>query len=76
MLPSPEVWFIEFGESSLVFNLLCWVNIKNMWKVNGLISDIYFRGWYGLKEGGVEIPFPQQDVWFKNKLKVEIDKQV
>lgn len=74
LLPAPDVWFSEYADSSLIFTLLCWINIKNVWKVNALVSDIYFKAWYELKEAGVEIPFPQQDIWFKNKLKVEVDK--
>ena len=72
--PEPNVWFKEMGDSSLVFYLLCWINIRMLWRINPLISEIYFKGWYELKEAGVEIPFPQRDMWFKNKLKVEIEK--
>lgn len=72
--PEPNVWFKEMGDSALVFYLLCWINIRMLWRINPLISEIYFKGWYELKEAGVEIPFPQRDVWFKNKVKVEIEK--
>ncbi len=72
--PDPIVWFKEMGDSSLNFDLLCWVNIRFLWKINSLISDIYFTAWYDLKEKDITIPFPQNDVWFKNNLKVEIDK--
>ena len=72
--PEPNVWFKEMGDSALVFYLLCWINIRMLWRINPLISEIYFKGWYELKEAGVEIPFPQRDMWFKNKLKVEIEK--
>lgn len=74
--PDPVVWFKEMGDSSLNFDLLCWVNIRFLWKVNSLISDIYFTAWYDLKEKDITIPFPQNDVWFKNNLKVEIDKVI
>jgi small-conductance mechanosensitive channel len=72
--PEPNVWFKEMGDSALVFYLLCWINIRMLWRLNPLISEIYFKGWYELKEAGVEIPFPQRDMWFKNKVKVEIEK--
>ncbi len=72
--PEPNVWFKEMGDSALVFYLLCWINIRMLWRINPLISEIYFKGWYELKEAGVEIPFPQRDMWFKNKLKIEIEK--
>ncbi|MGH7884809.1 MAG: mechanosensitive ion channel family protein [Thermodesulfobacteriota bacterium] len=60
--PDPVVWFKEMGESSLIFELLCWVNIRFLWKVNALISDIYFTSWYDLREKDINIPFPQNDV--------------
>ena len=74
--PDPIVWFKQMGDSSINFDLLCWVNIRFLWKINSLISDIYFTAWYDLKEKDITIPFPQNDVWFKNNLKVEIDKLV
>ena len=72
--PEPNVWFKEMGDSALVFYLLCWINIRMLWRINPLISEIYFKGWYELKEAGVEIPFPQRDMWFKSKGKIEVEK--
>ena len=72
--PAPNVWFTEYADSAIVFYLLCWVNIRQLWKINPVISDIYFKVWYEFHEAGIVIPFPQQDVWFKNNLKVEIEK--
>ncbi len=74
--PEPGLWFTEYADSALVFYLLCWVNIKDIWKIKPVISDIYFKSWYELKKAGVVIPFPQRDVWFKNNLKVEIEKDL
>ncbi|MGB3729929.1 MAG: mechanosensitive ion channel domain-containing protein [Thermodesulfobacteriota bacterium] len=74
--PAPNVWFVEYADSAIIFNLLCWVNIRHLWKIKPVISDIYFKAWYKFQEAGVVIPFPQQDVWFKNNLKVEIEKNV
>lgn len=74
--PAPNLWFTEYGDSAIVFYLLCWVNIRHLWKINPVISDIYFKAWYEFHEAGIVIPFPQQDVWFKNNLKVEIEKDI
>jgi small-conductance mechanosensitive channel len=41
--------------------------------MKALRSEIYFRAWEEFKKEGIEIPFPQRDLWFKNPLKVEID---
>ncbi len=72
--PPPRVWFYEMGDSALIFYLLVWVDIRRFWRMKALRSEIYFRAWEELKKEGIEIPFPQRDVWFKNKLKVEIDE--
>ncbi len=74
--PAPNLWFSEYADSAIVFYLLCWVNIRHLWKINPVISDIYFKAWYEFHEAGIVIPFPQQDVWFKNNLKVEIEKDI
>ena len=51
-----------------------WIDVrKNVW-VKRVISDFYYKAWYKLKEEGIEIPFPQNDIWFRNKLKLEIEK--
>jgi small-conductance mechanosensitive channel len=65
--PPPEVRFIEFGDSSLNFELLVWIDIKKI-PVPLAKSDINFEIWNAFKKNGIEIPFPQRDVWFKNEL--------
>ncbi|MEQ9619062.1 MAG: mechanosensitive ion channel [Deltaproteobacteria bacterium] len=74
--PAPGVWFSEYADSAIVFHLLLWVNIRNLWKVQPLISEMYFKVWYELEKAGIVIPFPQRDVWFKNNLQVEIEKEM
>ncbi|EDP75874.1 mechanosensitive ion channel domain-containing protein [Hydrogenivirga sp. 128-5-R1-1] len=73
--PPPGVWFYEMGDSALIFYLLVWVDIRRFWRMRAPRSEIYFRAWKELKKEGVEIPFPQRDVWFKNPLRVEIDER-
>jgi len=72
--PPPTVWFYGIGENALIFQLLVWVDIRRVWRTRALRSAIYFRAWERFSEEGIEIPFPQRDVWFKNTLKVEIDE--
>ena len=60
--PPPSVWFYEMADSSLIFYLLVWVDIRRFWRMKALRSEIYFRAWRELKKEGIEIPFPQRDL--------------
>ena len=76
----PQVWFKEMGDSALIFELIFWIDIREIWRnphatiSHSLIDWVYTNGWYRLKEANIEIPFPQQDIWFRNNLKVVIEK--
>lgn len=62
--PSPDVWFLEFGDSSLNFELLVWINraAKKFIVIDRLNRNIdaLFR------EHDVQIPFPQRDLHVKS----------
>ncbi len=73
-LPKPEVWFREMADSSLVFIVCIWINIRENLYITSIISEFYYKSWYKLKEAGIEIPFPQNDIWFRNNLNVVIEK--
>ena len=54
-----KVVFTEFGDSSINFKLLCWVDaVKQIYVVSDIMEKIYDT----LGEQGIEIPFPQRDV--------------
>ena len=59
--PPPDVLFEGFGDSSLNFRLRAYS--KEMVEIPDVLkSEVNFRIWYALKEGGIEIPFPQRDL--------------
>jgi len=61
--PQPKALFTEFGDSSLNFRLLFWVHYELGLQAKSDVSiDVYNR----FKEEGIEIPFPQQDVYIKD----------
>jgi small-conductance mechanosensitive channel len=68
--PSPDVRFLEFGDSSLNFELLVWIDVKKI-PIPLAKSELNFKIWNAFKENNIEIPFPQRDVWFKNELKIK-----
>ncbi len=58
--PAPGVFFSEFGDSSLKFILLVWVNEPQRQPV--IKSDLNFRIETVLRHRQIEIPFPQRDL--------------
>ncbi|MFO7575074.1 MAG: mechanosensitive ion channel [Bacteroidales bacterium] len=63
--PAPDVLFDEYGDSSLNFILRVWTNeYSNKPKV--LKSQLYYAIFEAFREHGVEIPFPQRDVYLKS----------
>ncbi len=59
--PPPSVWLIGFGESSVDFEILCWINDPED-GVGNVRSDVLNRLWYLLKDAGIQIPYPQRDI--------------
>jgi len=58
--PEPRVMFMGFGNSSLDFELRCY--IRNIDKRLSTISDINYSIDAAFREHNIEIPFPQRDV--------------
>ena len=62
-----QVWFTEFGDSSLNFELLVWTDVRNVGAFK-MRSDLYFAIFEALAEAGIEIPFPQRDLHIRSGL--------
>ncbi len=62
-LPEPNVFFNEFGDSAYQFELACWISDPKYRKKTK--SEINFEIRRRFREEGIEIPFPQTDVWLK-----------
>ena len=62
--PQPKVWFREFGDSSLNFELLCWIpRPKEKFDLTSALNyaiDAAFR------DNGIEIAFPQRDLHLRS----------
>ena len=67
--PAPSVYFMEFGASSLDFQLRCY--LSNIDYALSVSSDIRFAVFRRLSEAGIEIPFPQSDINFRDVEKLE-----
>lgn len=62
--PSPFVRFVSFGNSSLDFELFFWSS--ELVPIENIKSDLRFAIDASFRAKGVEIPFPQRDLWLKN----------
>jgi small-conductance mechanosensitive channel len=63
--PAPDVWFTEFAESSLNFELLVWMNARQTSREQ-VKSALYFNLFRAFKTTGIEIPFPQRDLHIRS----------
>jgi len=58
--PKPLVHFTGFGNSSVDFELLVWIDQPNL--MRQVRSDLYFIVWDAFAKHDIEIPYPQQDL--------------
>jgi small-conductance mechanosensitive channel len=58
----PDVWLTEFGDNSLNFLLLVWVNRQGAKRPTRTRSAYLWALESKLSEYGIEIPFPQRDL--------------
>ncbi len=63
--PEPFVRFVNFGNSSLDFELHVW--IKDLIQVENHKSSLRFAIDQAFRKHHVQIPFPQMDVWLKKE---------
>lgn len=62
--PKPFVRFLDFGNSSLDFELLFWS--RDFIRIENIKSDLRFSIDTAFRTNKVEIPFPQQDLWIRS----------
>ncbi len=68
--PEPQVFFMEFGDSALNFEVRCWVATpEQRFRVK---SEMNYRIYKILNENDIEIPFPQRDLHLRSSEPVEI----
>ena len=64
--PPPKVQFLKFGDYSLEFRLLVWTNRPRLH--TQIRSDINYRIKRLFRKAGIEIPFPQTELRFREGL--------
>ncbi len=71
--PTPLVLVHQFNNSSIDFRLLFWTDISNWMELK---SDIMLAVDAAFRNAGIEIPFPQQDVYIKQMPNTNTDAMV
>ncbi len=61
--PKPNCRFIDFGDSSLQFELLFWS--KNRFRIEDVKSDVRFMINSEFAKNNITVPFPQRDIHIK-----------
>jgi potassium efflux system protein len=62
--PAPQVRFLQFGDSSLDFRVLVWMDDPIL--MPRFRSDLYFMLWEAFAKNNIEIPFPQRDIHIRS----------
>jgi small-conductance mechanosensitive channel len=68
--PKPRVNLMEFGDSSVNFEVRFWIQDPEGGLAN-IRSDVYMRIWQLFKENDVEIPFPQTDLHLRSSKQLD-----
>ena len=74
--PEPYVWFADFGDNALIFELYFWVMVTEHGGIQRVASDLRFMIDQQFREANLTIAFPQRDIHFDrgNPLRVEISR--
>ena len=67
--PAPFVRFVNFGDSSLDFELHFWS--QALVQIDNVKSDLRFEIDKKFRANSIEIPFPQMDLWVKNNVVIK-----
>jgi small-conductance mechanosensitive channel len=65
----PQVRLSNFGDSALEFTVLFWVSRQGVRRPGRTRANFLWELETLLREHGVEIPFPQRDIHFKNQFR-------
>lgn len=71
----PDVWLVNMGDNGLEFELVVWIGKDSLGHPNSTRTQYMWALETELTRRGIEIPFPQRDLYLKNpRFTVEIEK--
>lgn len=70
--PKPEVFFSEFGDSALIFEVFFWVEVERMMDIKRIRSEVRFSIDNRFRETGIVIAFPQRDMHLDTARPVDV----
>ncbi|MDX1516381.1 MAG: mechanosensitive ion channel [Woeseiaceae bacterium] len=62
----PDIWLVEYGDNSLNFLLLVWVNLQGARRPTRTRAAYLWALEDKFREYGIEIPFPQRDLHLRS----------
>ena len=72
---APDVWLVEFGDNSLNFELVVWINPGAITRPGKVIATYLWELETALTSNGTEIPVPQPVLHIRNHFESPSDKQ-
>jgi len=60
-----QVRFVEYGDNSINFELLIWIDVRNTPR-RRVRSNLYFAIFDEFQKAGIEIPYPQRDLHIRS----------
>jgi len=63
--PGPSVYVDNLGDNSVNLIVKMWAPATNWW---GVRTEMLWKLKQELESNGIEIPFPQREIWFNNEL--------
>ena len=69
----PSVRFIEYGDNSINFSLLVWIDVRKVPR-RQVRSELFFAIFEAFRKNNIEIPFPQRDLHLRSSIGLEVSK--
>ena len=70
--PEPMVWFIDFGDNSLIFQINFWIKAKTLAQMRKIETEVRLNIDRLYREHGIVIAFPQRDLHIQTPRPIEL----